>query len=194
MTTQKFNPSPTVDPTKKPPVLGKPGSPTVDPNKPILHVTTPEGAIQVARAEGEFRDKVALNMGSIERRPFLKLLSAAAVTTAIFGMRSSVDAQVVPLRGIIYYIDGQNRLLWNRHNGRADGSFRWAEPTNRQVGTGWDVKHIFSGGDGLIYYIDGQNRLLWNRHDGRADGSFRWAEPTNRQVGTGWDVKHIFAG
>jgi hypothetical protein len=60
MTTQKFNPSPTVDPTKKPPVLGKPGSPTVDPNKPILHVTTPEGAIQVARAEGEFGDKVAL--------------------------------------------------------------------------------------------------------------------------------------
>lgn len=61
MTTRKFNPSPTIDPTKKPPVLGKPGgSPTVDPNKPILHVTTPEGAIQVARAEGEFGDKVAL--------------------------------------------------------------------------------------------------------------------------------------
>ena len=60
MTTRKFNPNPTIDPTKKPPVLGKPGgSPTVDPNKPILHVTTPEGAIQVARAEGEFGDKVA---------------------------------------------------------------------------------------------------------------------------------------
>jgi N,N-dimethylformamidase len=52
---------------------------------------------------------------------------------------------------LIYYIDGQNRLIWNRHVGRDDGSFQWAEPENREVGTGWDVKHVFSGGDGLIY-------------------------------------------
>jgi hypothetical protein len=96
-------------------------------------------------------------------------------------------------QGLIYYIDGQNRLMWNRHDGRSDGSFRWAEPTNREVGTGWDFKHVFSGGDGVIYYIDGQNRLMWNRHDGRSDGSFRWAEPTNRQVGSGWDFKHVFS-
>ena len=132
-------------------------------------------------------------MGSMERRPFLKLLSGAALITAVGGFRSLAEAQVLPLRGLIYYIDGQNRLLWNRHDGRGDGSFRWAEPTNRQVGTGWDVKHVFSGGNGLIYYIDGQNRLLWNQHDGRGDGSFRWAEPTNRQVGTGWNVKHVFS-
>ena len=184
-------------------------------------------------------------MGSMERRPILKLLSGAAVTAAVGGIGALVDAQV-PRGGrrgggvgLIYHIDGQNRLLWNRHEGRGDGSFRWAEPTNRQVGTGWDVKHVFSGGDGLIYHqqandllwyhhdgraagpsggpmtrqksvqvgtsstsspvaagsstIDGQNRLLWNRHEGRGDGSFRWAEPTNRQVGTGWDVKHVFS-
>jgi hypothetical protein len=95
---------------------------------------------------------------------------------------------------LIYYIDGQNRLIWNRHVGRDDGSFQWAEPENREVGTGWDVKHVFSGGDGLIYYINGQNRLIWNRHVGRGDGSFQWAEPENREVGTGWDVKHVFSG
>ena len=142
-------------------------------------------------------------MGTMKRRPFLKLLSAAGVTTAV-GVGTLVEAQSRGRGGVgggaavrvgdpVYYIDGQNRLLWNRHEGRDDGSFRWAEPTNRQVGTGWDVRHIFSGGDGLIYYIDGQNRLLWNRHEGRGDGSFRWAEPTNRQVGTGWSVKHIFS-
>jgi hypothetical protein len=85
------------------------------------------------------------DMHSIKRRPFLKLLSAAAVTTAVGGGGSSVEAQPVMPLGLIYYIDGQNRLLWNRHDGRADGSFRWADPTNRQVGTGWDVKHIFAG-------------------------------------------------
>jgi hypothetical protein len=61
MTTRKLKPNPTVDPNEKPPAVNKPGNPTsVDPNKPITHVTTPEGAIQVARAEGEFGDKVAL--------------------------------------------------------------------------------------------------------------------------------------
>ena len=83
-------------------------------------------------------------MSSIERRPFLKLLSAAAVTAAVGDLRSSAEAQVVPLRGVIYYVDGQNRLLWNRHDGRGDGSFRWENPTNRQVGTGWDFKHVFA--------------------------------------------------
>ena len=61
------------------------------------------------------------------------------------------------------------------------------------VGTGWDFKHVFSGGDGVIYYVDHENRLIWNRHEGFADGSFRWAEPTNRQVGTGWDFRPVFA-
>ena len=145
-------------------------------------------------------------MDAMERRNFLKVLSGAAVTTAVSGIGTLVEAQVarggrrgggpgagMDTRGLIYYIEGQNRLMWNRHEGRGDGSFRWAEPTNRQVGAGWDFKHVFSGGDGLIYYTDGQNRLMWNRHEGRGDGSFRWAEPTNRQVGTGWDFRHVFS-
>jgi hypothetical protein len=45
----------------------------------------------------------------------------------------------------IYHIDGRNRLLWNRHVGRDDGGFHWAEPTNREVGAGWDVKQVFAG-------------------------------------------------
>ena len=93
---------------------------------------------------------------------------------------------------LIYYVDGQNRLMWNRHEGHGDGTFRWAEPTNREVGTGWGgFQHVFSGGDGVIYYVDGQNRLMWNRHEGHGDGTFRWAEPTNREVGTGWGASSM---
>jgi hypothetical protein len=51
-------------------------------------------------------------MGSIERRLFLKLLSAAAVTSAVGGIKSSAEAQVLLPRGLIYYLDGQNRLVW----------------------------------------------------------------------------------
>lgn len=35
-------------------------SPTLDPDKPVLHVVTPAGAVHVVRAEGEFGDKVAI--------------------------------------------------------------------------------------------------------------------------------------
>jgi hypothetical protein len=63
------------------------------------------------------------------------------------GRRSTLrgEAQGDSLRGLIDYVDFQNRLMWNRHDGRVDGTFRWAEPTNRQVGTGWEFKQVFAG-------------------------------------------------
>jgi hypothetical protein len=97
-------------------------------------------------------------------------------------------------KGIIYAINANNDLLWYRHDGRADGSFKWLDNNARKVGVGWDVKHIFSGGDGIIYAINADNDLLWYRHDGRADGSFKWLDNNARKVGVGWDVKHIFSG
>jgi hypothetical protein len=53
--------SKSIDPNKKIPQHQPPiGSPNLDPNKPVAHLTTPEGAIQVFKAVGEFADKVAL--------------------------------------------------------------------------------------------------------------------------------------
>ena len=96
--------------------------------------------------------------------------------------------------GIIYAINQSNDLLWYRHDGRNDGSFQWLDNNARKVGVGWDVKHIFYGGDGVIYAINQSNDLLWYRHDGRNDGSFQWLDNNARKVGVGWDVKHIFYG
>ena len=58
-------PSSTFDPNK--PVLGSSthGSPTLDPHKPVPHLTTPEAAIKVVKAEGEFGDKVAIAAFSV---------------------------------------------------------------------------------------------------------------------------------
>ncbi len=47
--------------------------------------------------------------------------------------------------GVIYAIDQNNDLLWFRHDGRSDGSFRWFDNNARKVGVGWDMKHVFSG-------------------------------------------------
>ena len=94
--------------------------------------------------------------------------------------------------GVVYAILDNGDLMWYRHEGRADGSFRWSGP--KKVGNGWDVKQVFSGGDGVIYAVTHAGDLLWYRHDGRGDGSFRWADSTGKKVGNGWDMKQIFSG
>jgi len=94
---------------------------------------------------------------------------------------------------VIYAVIDNGELKWNRRDGRDDGSFQWAAPTGKVVGTGWNVKHVFSGGGGVIYAVMDNDELRWNRHDGRGDGSIQWAAPTGKVVGTGWNVKHVFS-
>ncbi len=96
--------------------------------------------------------------------------------------------------GVLYALAENNDLLWYGHSGWADGSFRWAAPVGKMVGTGWGFKQVFSGGDGVIYAITSSGDLLWYRHDGRADGSVRWAAPEGKKVGTGWDFEQVFSG
>jgi hypothetical protein len=95
---------------------------------------------------------------------------------------------------VIYAINANNDLLWYRHEGIGDGSFKWSDDKARKVGNGWDVKQIFAGGGGVIYAINHNNDLLWYRHEGIGDGSFKWTDDNARKVGNGWDVKQIFAG
>ena len=51
---------PILNPDRPIPQAGKKPPTTLDPNKPVAHVVTPEGAIAVFRAEGQFGDKVAI--------------------------------------------------------------------------------------------------------------------------------------
>ncbi len=52
---------------------------------------------------------------------------------------------VTDLSGIIYAITQNNDLMWYRHEGRNDGTFRWTFDEGKKVGNGWNVKHVFSG-------------------------------------------------
>ena len=100
-----------------------------------------------------------------------------------------------PESGVIYGVALNDDLLWYRHTGRKDGSFRWAFDAGKKVGNGWgNFKHVFSGGDGIIYTITDNGDLLWYRHTGREDGSFRWAFDAGKKVGVGWgNFKHVFS-
>jgi len=47
--------------------------------------------------------------------------------------------------GTIYAIAPDNDLMWYRHDGRNDGTFRWAFNEGKKVGVGWSFKQVFSG-------------------------------------------------
>jgi hypothetical protein len=97
-------------------------------------------------------------------------------------------------KGVIYALSPSNDLLWYRHSGRGDGSFSWAAPTGKTVGTGWGFRQVFPGDDGVIYAITAAGDLLWYRHDGRTDGSFRWAASEGKKIGSGWIFDRVFSG
>ncbi len=119
----------------------------------------------------------------------LAVLIVASPGLSLFVVASTLPQQAAA-QGVIYAATNDNELMWYRHDGRGDGSFRWTGP--KKVGNGWNFKQIFSGGDGVVYGITNSGDLMWYRHDGRGDGSFRWTEP--KKVGNGWDFKQIFSG
>ena len=114
---------------------------------------------------------------------------AIAAFLLVFSVGPPLLAQTPATNGVIYAVTNDNLLMWYRHDGRGDGSFRWTGP--KKVGSGWDFKQIFSGGGGVIYGITNSGDLMWYRHDGRRDGSSSWTGP--KKVGNGWDFKDILA-
>jgi hypothetical protein len=107
---------------------------------------------------------------------------------AVYGRRD--------IKGVLYRVNSDNQLQWYRHDGRENGSFTWAYGSGNVVGTGWDLKQLFSGSasDGVLYGVDSNNTLHWYRHNGRVDGGFRWENGSGNVVGTGWDFKTLFSG
>ncbi len=100
--------------------------------------------------------------------------------------------------GAIYTIDADGYLRWFRHDGFVKGIIDWTNmPADGKgyIGEGWNMKHVFCGGDGVIYAIDQQNQLLWYRHLGHLDGTDRWQTSPEPKgfIGEGWDMKHVFS-
>lgn len=88
-------------------------------------------------------------------------------------------------RAVIYAISPTNELLWYRHTGREDGSFKWAAEA-KTVGHGWAFRTVIGAGNGVIYAITPEGDLVWYRHEGRGDGSFNWIQSEGKTVNTGF--------
>jgi len=103
--------------------------------------------------------------------------------------------------GITYAVMENGELRWNFHNGRDDGTPRWALSQGRTVGYGWQgAAHVFAGHDGVIYAVYNNGAVIWNRHLGRDDGTFRWELEKGVNVGNAfnksffWRADHVFSG
>jgi hypothetical protein len=95
-------------------------------------------------------------------------------------------------KGVIYAVTLNDDLMWYRHDGRGDGSLRWAAAEGRKIGQGWEFKQLFANA-GYLYGIKPTGELMWYHHLGREDGTFRWEE--GKQVGTGWaSFAQVFSG
>ena len=99
-------------------------------------------------------------------------------------------------------------LLWYRHDGWNDGTFKWHGPSI--VGNGWAAfETAFSGGDGIVYAVTALEPqtvpvrgraqppagadLVWYRHVGQENGTFDWQGPNT--VGKHWaEFVHVFSG
>ena len=131
----------------------------------------------------------------MSRRGLLTAGTAVASAVAV-GAVPTAAAAAPSTNGVIYGVEDDKDLLWYRHEGRSNGTPRWANNgTGRKVGSGWDFAHVFAGGAGVLYGVEHDGDLLWYRHDGAADGTARWANRgRGRKVGSGWDFTHVFSG
>jgi hypothetical protein len=124
----------------------------------------------------------------MKRRYFIATGLATTVTLVLPRLANAQSANP------IYAVANNGDLLWYRHDGRNDGSEKWAFDAPKKVGNGWNFKQLFSGGNGIIYAVANNGDLLWYRHDGRNDGSEKWAFDAPKKIGNGWNFKQLFSG
>ncbi len=158
---------------------------------PVVYAAEQDGDLvwlrHVGQNDGSFRwegpTKVGTGWSAYER-----IFSGG--DGVIYGVTRFVEGTVHITSGATPGSGGD--LVWLRHVGRSDGTFRWDGP--RTVGRRWGFfTNVFPGGGGVIYGVRNDGALMWYRHLGREDGSFRWEGP--KQVGTGWgEFTQIFSG
>ena len=122
-------------------------------------------------------------------------------------------------QGVLYVVTHDGRLLWYKHNRyldpvRAPGTgylhpypparealkIQWERSWEgpKEVGTGWNFKHVFSSGEGNVYAVTDDGRLLWYRHLAFEGGGPTWWQDQSgfqyKLLGQGWGgFPHAFA-
>jgi hypothetical protein len=97
--------------------------------------------------------------------------------------------------GVIFAINDAGELFYYKYLGMATGAAgtaAWGK-TRVQIGNGWNLPHVFSGGDGVIFAITEGGDLSYSKYLGMNDGSYSWGK-VNMKIGHGWKFRHVFSG
>jgi Tachylectin len=138
------------------------------------------------------RDSASPNSWAIPAQP-KKLIGSGAVIGSGWDLKQVFSG----CDGLIYGVPTTGELWLYRHDGRGDGSWKWAYDGQRKVVAqeGWsNYEYVFSGGRGVIYAVTEDHDLLWFRHDGQRDANDRWTAPDGKKVATGWNFTRMFSG
>ncbi len=73
-----------------------------------------------------------------------------------------------------------------------NGASNWHPNSGHIIGTGWNFRLVFSGGNGIIYAIDSQDNLFFYKDLAR-DGTRYWASSSSALIGEGWRFDTVIA-
>jgi hypothetical protein len=164
----------------------------VDGNPPLRLTITFAGGIDSTVGDQEFvLTRVDAFFPLKEPPATTRVPNAPAPSTSTSNPKPVQSIPIGNPNEVIYTVSNDNHLMWARHEGMADGIFKW--PSGQQVvGNGWNFKHVFSSGGGVIYVITDTGDLLWYHHDGIVNGAFQWASFDPKTVANGWNYRQVF--
>jgi hypothetical protein len=91
----------------------------------------------------------------------------------------------------VYGIMENGDLGYYDFQGMNSGNPKWGR-INKGIGTGWNFRQVFSGGEGVIFAVADNGDLMYYRYLGMNTGDNRWG-PVGKKIGTGWNFAHVFA-
>ena len=162
---------PTFIPTKPVPQAAKTLPIALDPDKPILHVTVPEGAMQVVRADGEFGDKVAIaGFSQSNFGVFASSLSGIGLFAVGAELAASFDGNV-SISGACNVV-GAHRVGGDLHTGGSHFVGGDIQMQGADYAEDFDVSDIAAAAPGTVMVLDdtGGIRVSTSAYDRRVAG------------------------
>ncbi|MEO8133189.1 MAG: tachylectin-related carbohydrate-binding protein [Betaproteobacteria bacterium] len=90
----------------------------------------------------------------------------------------------------VFLVKPDGDLLLYEFRGAPNASNSWG-PTQIKIGNGWNLRHLFSGGNGVIFGIDDKADLYYYRFLGFKSGAAQWT--ASSKIGNGWNFPHVLS-
>jgi hypothetical protein len=159
------------DPNKPVPGVSTSGSTTIDPDKPVPHLTIPEAAVHLVKAEGEFGDKVAIAGFSVSN---FGVYAASEQAVGLFAAGAELAARFeggVEVTGALH-TSGDHRCNGDLHTGGNHIVSGDIQLSGADYAEDFDVADVNGASPGTVMVLDdaGGVRVSDRAYDRRVAG------------------------